>query len=79
MLGELLPSVPYVGGGIWASGVPAEHGGHPALLEAGLDGRPRKEEGPMRGLEKKLHLMAQTSAHGDSMTNSTQWGQVGEN
>ena len=35
--------------------------------------------GPMKGLEKKLHPMAQTSQHGDSMTNSAQWGQVGEN
>ena len=31
MLGELLPAVPYVGGGIWARGVPAEHAGRPAL------------------------------------------------
>ena len=40
--------------------------------------------GPMRGLEKKLHLMAQTDiqvtdGHGDSMTNSAQRGRVGEN
>ena len=39
----------------------------------------------MRGLEKKLHSMAQTDRqththeHGDSMTNSAQWGRVGEN
>ena len=32
----------------------------------------------MRGLEKKLHPMAQTDGHGDSMTNSAQWGRVGE-
>ena len=42
-LGELLPAVPYVGGGIWAGGVTAEYGSRPALLEAGLDGRPGKE------------------------------------
>ena len=39
--------------------------------------------GPIRGLGKKLHLMAhtdkQTNGHGDFMTNSAQWGQVGEN
>ena len=29
--------------------------------------------------KKKLHLMAQTDGHGDSMTNSALWGQVGEN
>ena len=33
--------------------------------------------------KKKLHPMAQThkqiNGHGDSMTNSAQWGRVGEN
>ena len=38
-------SASYIGGGIWARGVPAEHGGHPALLEAGLDRRLGKEGG----------------------------------
>ena len=32
----------------------------------------------MRGL-KKMHSMAQTHGHGTSMTNSAQWGRVGEN
>ena len=39
--------------------------------------------GPMRGLEKKLHSMAQnhrqTDGHGDSVTESAQWGQFSEN
>ena len=37
----------------------------------------------MRGLEKKLDPMAQTdkqtNGHGDSMTESAQWGQFSEN
>ena len=47
--GELLPAVPYTGGGIWARGVPAEHDGRPALLESGLDRRLGKEGGWMLG------------------------------
>ena len=43
--------------------------------------------GPMRGLEQKLHPMTQTNrqtepqtdGHGDSMTESAQWGQFSEN
>ena len=40
--------------------------------------------GPMRGLEKnctrwRTQTDKQTSGHGDSMTNSAQWGRVGEN
>ena len=56
----------------------------------GVRGRPGTDHvnsGPMRGLEKKLHLMAQTDTqtdrhtdgHGDLLTNSAQWGRVGEN
>ena len=37
---------------------------------------------PMRGVKKKLHPMAQTDeqidVHGNSMTESTQWGQLSE-
>ena len=41
--------------------------------------------GPMRGLEKNalegtnIQTDTQTNGHGDSMTNSAQWGRVGEN
>ena len=39
--------------------------------------------GPIRGLENKMHLMAQThtqkDGHGNSMTELAQWGRFSEN